>query len=144
LEYRSLDKDGEQYERKFSLFLECYITIARDQIVSQQMISSDWQAVQGMTVDEMVMKGHIYKTEPYQLQKVFHEPQRVPDKIFEYLNHRVKEYKQFLGAQSHIMSQSIFIRPSLPLKNYQIELFINCMDAMKLILKVSNLLNFEA
>jgi hypothetical protein len=33
------------------------------------------------------------------------------------------------------MAQSVFLRPTIPLKKYQISLFQNCLEAIKIILK---------
>ena len=55
------------------------------------------------------------------------------EKIFEYLDHRTKEYDQFLASQSHLTGQ--FMRPSMPLKKHQTSLFQNCLEAYKMILK---------
>ena len=59
--------------------------------------------------------------------------------MFEYLAYRVKEYDKFLSTQSHLIGQSTFIRPSMPIKKYQISLFQKCLEAFKMIIKVSRL-----
>ena len=64
-------------------------------------------------------------------EKVFSESKKVQEKIFEYLNHRAEEYNQFVKTHG----SSGYMRPSMPLKKNQIELFQNCLEAIKMILK---------
>jgi hypothetical protein len=158
--YRSLEKESESYEKKFLEFLECFNTIASDQIahteqemqmseLADQMTARRSQSAANPVLENPMSsesdtaagqteKSLIKELRTHQLVKFFKELQGVQVKIFEYLNHRVSEYDQFLSSQSHLMGQSIFIRPSMPLKKYQISLFQNCLEAFKMILKVSS------